>query len=142
MASQTSNFFYSIANKGQSVANTFKYKRRQPVTSALADIGNQKINNSASSLTRDQRAANVRYGTKGEARQEQIASQSMGRGSYNQQAPRSNRPLGADEFYDAGGVIRKKTSVRNWKDQQKFLTGQYGGFSSGTEFQHFANFNG
>ena len=154
MAYQTSDFFFkNLATQGQAVLNTLKHKGQQfanqPKTKQgvidafnqknVAAIGNQKLNNSPFSLTRDQRSANIKYGTAPDARTEALASQSVGRGLSKQQAPRNGqKPLAPDEFYDAGGVVRKKMSVGNWKSQQQFQTGQYGGFSG--NFQHFANF--
>ena len=154
MTYQTSDFFFkNLATQGQAVLNTLKSKATQfPKTKQgavdafnqknVAAIGSQKLNSSPTALTRDQRSMNVKYGTKPEARQEQLASQSVGRGNYAQQAPRNTqKPLAADEFYDAGGVARKKMCAGHWKSQQQFQSGQYGGFSA-SGFQHFANFGG
>lgn len=154
MTYQSADFFLSnLAMKGQAVINTLKNKGQQfanqPKTKQtaidafnqknVAAIGNQKLNNSPTALTRDQRSANIKYGTAPDARVEALASQSVGRGLNKQQAPRNGqKPLAPDEFYDAGGVVRKKMSVGNWKSQQQFQTGQYGGF--GSNFKHFANF--
>jgi hypothetical protein len=140
MTYQTSDFFFkSLATQGQAIINTLKNKGQQALVpktkqSAIdafnqknvAAIGNQKLNNSPFSLTRDQRSANVKYGTAPDARVEALASQSVGRGLSKQQAPRQpQRKLAPDEFYDAAGVIRRKMSVGNWKSQQQFQTGQY-----------------
>lgn len=143
----SADFFLSnLAQKGQGVLNTLgnKFKSNPTQTNAGYQAqqkiwGNTPVNNSATALTRNQRSANIKYGTAPDARTEALASQSVGRGLNKQQAPRNGqKPLAPDEFLDAGGVVRKKMSVGNWKSQQQFQTGQYGGFSS--SFVHFANF--
>lgn len=155
MTYQTSDFFFkNLATQGQAIMNTLKNKGQQfanqPKTKQgvvdafnqknVAAIGNQKLNNSPFSLTRDQRSSNVKYGTAPDARTEALASQSAGRGMSKQQTPRDGqKPLAANQFLDAGGVTRQKMSVGNWKSQQQFQSGQYGGFS-GSSFTHFANF--
>ena len=147
MTQQSADFFLSnLAMKGQAVINTLgnKFKSNPALTNSGYQAqqkiwGNTPVNNSATALTRNQRSANIKYGTAPDARVETLASQSVGRGLNKQQAPRNGqKPLAPDEFYDAGGVVRKKMSVGNWKSQQQFQTGQYGGF--GSNFKHFANF--
>jgi hypothetical protein len=127
-------FLPTISNKASQLRQAFK-----PQQPNVPTWGNSPLNASPLSLTRDQRAAVVQNAPPSLNRQEAIASASVGRGMSKQQAPRNpQKPLAPDEFYDANGVIRRKTSVGNWKSQQNAQVGQYGGFSS--NFQHFVNF--
>jgi hypothetical protein len=137
MQEKNANFLMGtsmIGAKANDLMKTFK-----PQQVASPSWGNQPINNSPLALTRNQRSAVVQNAPPSLNRQEAIASASVGRGMSKQQAPRNpQRPLAPDEFYDANGVIRRKTSVGNWKSQQNAQVGQYGGFSN--NFQHFINF--
>lgn len=134
---QTANFLIGTSTIGQK-ANQLRQSFK-PQQANVPSWGNQPINSSPLAVTRDQRAAIVQNAPSSLNRQETIASQSVGRGLSVQQAPRNpQRPLAPDEFLDSAGVARKKMSVGNWKSQQQFHTGQYGGFS--TSFTHFINF--
>ena len=154
MTYQTSDFFFkSLATQGQAalnnLGNRFKPKSVpmmqppspvQPLPTMSNVWGNTKLSNSRESLTRNQRSANIKDNNPIYGMAEQNSAQSVGRGLNKQQAPRQNNlPLKPNQFLDAGGVVRTKMSVGDWKNQQKSQTGMYGGFSS-PNFQHFANF--
>lgn len=101
--------------------------------------GSSKINNDPAALTRDQRRANLKFDTKLDRGTEMKAMQSVGRGSIRQQpsqAPKGGKfvsdntgAVPPNRFIDASGTERPKMSVGQWRSQQKFQTGQYGGFS-------------
>lgn len=135
---QTANFLIgtsTIGAKANQLRQAFK-----PQQVSVPSWGNQTINKSPLSLTRDQRAAVVQQSPPSLNRQEAIASASVGRGLAKQQAPRQpQRPLAPDEFLDSAGTVRKKVRAGAWRSQQEAQTGQYGGFS-GSSFTHFANF--
>ncbi|QIW88489.1 hypothetical protein [Pseudanabaena phage PA-SR01] len=135
MPLQSPDFFLpTIANKANQLRKAFKSK-----SANVPSWGNQPINSSPLSLTRDQRAAIVQQSPPSLNRQEMIASASVGRGLAKQQAPRQpQRKLAPDEFLDSAGTVRKKVRAGAWRSQQAAQTAQYGGFSS--SFVHFANF--
>ena len=124
----------TIGAKASQLRQTFK-----PQQPNVPTWGNQPINSSPLSLTRDQRAAVVQQAPPSLNRQEALASQSVGRGLAKQQQPRNpQKPLTENDFIDAAGVARKKIPASAWRSQQAAQQGQYGGFSA--TFTHFINF--